>query len=137
MWASFNVLTVLVFAVSDITITVKVRRSPHSQHCGLTDKERKLSVILLVVTAVFVLTILPSAIYNSMPVNLRIELSNPSRLLEIHNALTVVYFASSTVNPLIYAIRMKEFRKAVRNLASKSREPTRDHPLKPGAHAVQ
>ena len=137
VWASFNVLTLLVIAISYIIITVKVRRSPQSQHRGLPDKEKKLSVTLLVVTGVSVLTILPSAIYNSIPVDLRKELSNPPRLLEIHNVLTVVYFASSIVNSLIYAIRMKEFRKALRNLACKSREPTRDHLLKPRAHALQ
>jgi len=136
VWASFNVFTLFVIAISYIVISVKVQRSPPSQHRGSTAKETKLSVTLLVVTGVSVLTILPSAIYNSMPVDLRNELSSASRLLEIHYALTVIYFASSMVNPLIYAIRMHEFRRALRNLVSKSREPTRDHPLKPRARAV-
>lgn len=136
MWASFNVLTILVMAVSYIIITVKVQRSPHSQHRGSTETERKLSLTLLVVTGVSVLTILPSAIYNSIPDDVKMELSNASRILKIHNALIVIYFASSIVNPVVYAIRMREFRKALGNLVSKSREPTRDHPLKPRAHAV-
>ena len=135
VWASFNVLTLLVIAVSYIIIIVKVQRSPYSQHCS-TNKERKLSVTLLVVTGVSFLTILPSAIYNSVPVDLRRNLSNESRLSEIHHALTVIYFASSIVNPLIYTIRMQEFRKALGNLLSKSNEPNRDHPLKPWDHAV-
>lgn len=137
MWASFNVFTVLVMAVSYIIITVKFQRSPHSQHRGSSKTERKqLSLTLLVVTGVSVLTILPSAIYNSIPVDVKIELSNASRILDIHDALTVIYFASSIVNPFVYAIRMREFRKALRKLVCKSREPTRDHPLKPRAHAV-
>ena len=136
VWASFNVFTLLVISVSYIIITVKVQRSPPSQHRSSTDEEKKLSVTLLVVTGVSVLTILPSAIYNSMPVDLRRDLSNSSSILEIHNALTVIYFASSIVNPLIYTIRMQEFRKALGNLVSKNREPTRDHPLKPRVHVV-
>ena len=131
VWASFNVLTLLVIAISYIIITVKVQRSPYSQHCGSTNKERKLSVTLLVVTGVSVLTILPSAIYNSVPVGLRRKLSNESRLSEINHALTLIFFASSMVNPVIYTIRMQEFRKALGNLLSKNKEPTRDHPLKP------
>ena len=136
VWASFNVLTLLVIAVSYIIIIVKVQRSPHSQHRGSANKERKLSVTLLIVTGVSVLTILPSAIYNSIPVNLRGNLSNASRLREIHHALLLIYFASSIINPLIYTIRMQEFRKALGNLVSKNKEPSRDHPLKPRAHAV-
>ena len=131
VWASFNVLTLLVIAISYIIITVKVQKRPHSQHCGSTNKERKLSVTLLVVTGVSVLTILPSAIYNSVPVDLRRNLSNESRLSEIHRALALIFFASSIVNPLIYTIRMKEFRKAVGNLLSKNKDLSRDHPLKP------
>ena len=136
VWASFNVLTLLVIAVSYIIIIVKVQRSPHSQHRGSANKEKKLSVTLLIVTGVSVLTILPSAIYNSIPVNLRGNLSNASRLREIHYALLLIYFASSMVNPLIYTIRMQEFRKALGNLVSKNKEPSRDLPLKPRAHAV-
>ena len=132
VWASLNVVTLLVIAVSYIIIIVKVQRSPHSQHRGSANKERKLSVTLLIVTGVSVLTILPSAIYNSMPVNL----SNASRLREIHHALLLIYFASSFVNPLIYTIKMQEFRKALGNLVSKNKEPTGDHPLKPRARAV-
>ena len=100
------------------------------------NKEMKLSVTLLIVTGVSVLTILPSAIYNSIPVNLRGNLSNASRLREIHHALLLIYFASSIVNPLIYTIRMQEFRNALRNLVSKNKEPSRDHPLRSRAHAV-
>ena len=135
VWASFNVLTLLVIAVSYIIITVKVQRSP-PQHRGSANKERKLSVTLLIVTGVSVLTILPSAIYNSIPVNLRGNLSNASRLREIHHALLLIYFASSLINPLIYTIRMQEFRKALGNLVSKNKVSSRDHPLKPRAHAV-
>ena len=135
VWASFNVLTLLVIAVSYIIIIAKVQRSP-PQHRGSANKERKLSVTLLIVTGVSVLTILPSAIYNSIPVNLRGNLSNASRLREIHHALLLIYFASSLINPLIYTIRMQEFRKALGNLVSKNKEPSRDHPLKPRAHAV-
>ena len=39
--------------------------------------------------------------------------------VDIRLILHVIYFANSTVNPLIYAIRMQQFRKAFVNLVSR------------------
>ena len=116
-WASFSLLTLLVLTVSYIIVIVNAQRNPHSQNHGSLHMERKLSVTLFIVTAVSVLTILPCAIYKSIPGHLQEKLSNPSRV-EIYDMLTTIYFASSIVNPVVYAIRMQEFRKAVRNLVS-------------------
>ena len=113
-WTSFSVLTLLVLTVSYIMIIVNVQRSPHSQHHGSVHTERRLSVTLFIVTVVSVLTILPWAVYKSMLVDPNTELSSRSRV-EIRIVLPVIYFASSMVNPLVYAIRMHEFRKVVRN----------------------
>ena len=77
-----------------------------------------LSIPLFIVAAVSVLTILPWAIYNSMPVDLQEELPSASTRVEIFHMLAALYFASSIVNPVVYAIRMQEFRKAIRNLVS-------------------
>ena len=116
-WASFSLLTLLVLTVSYIIVIVNVQRNPHSQNHGSLHMERKLSVTLFIVTAVSVLTILPCAIYKSIPGHLQEKLSNQSRV-EIYDMLTTIYFASSIVNPVVYAIRMQGFRKAVRNLVS-------------------
>ena len=116
-WPSFSLLTLLVLTVSYIIVIVNVQRNPHSQTHGSIHMERKLSVTLFIVAAVSVLTILPWAIYNSMPVVLQEELFNASRA-EIFHMLAAIYFASSIVNPLVYAIRMREFRKAIGNLVS-------------------
>lgn len=59
-----------------------------------------------------------------MPVDLMQELYNASWV----KFLGVIYFASSIVNPVVYAMRMHEFRKAVGNLFCKSMEPTRVNP---------
>ena len=131
-WASFNVLTLIVITLSYIIIIVNVQRSPHSQHHGSIHKERKLSVTLFIVTGVSVLTILPWAVFSSMPVDLKRELFYASRV-KILDLVVVIYLASSVVNPLVYTIRMQEFRKAIRNLVCKSTEPTRVNPLQPHA----
>ena len=128
VWASFSILTLLVLMASYAIIILNVQSSPHSQHHGSIHTERKLSVTLLIVAGVSVLTILPWAIYNSLPVDLQEELSNVSSV-DINDVLAVIVIASSIVNPLVYAIRMQEFRKAIRNLLCRYTEPSIDHPL--------
>jgi len=131
-WASFSAVTLLLLAVCCIIIIVNVQRSPHSQHHGSVHTERKLSVTLLLVTGVSVLTILPCAVYHSMRGDLQEELSDSSRV-EISDMLAIIYFASSIVNPLVFAIRMHEFRKAIGNLVCQvcNRTQARVDPLLP------
>ena len=112
---SFDILTLLVLTVSSIFIIRNVQSSPHSQNHGSTYSERKLSVTLLLVTGVSILTILPWTIYKSIPGDIKTKWRSESSD-EIHEVLAVIYFANSFVNPLLYAIRMKEFRKAIGNL---------------------
>ena len=128
VWASFGIITILVLSVSYVIIIRNVQSSPHSSHHGLIHSERKLSITLFIVTGVSVLTILPWVIYSSMLVDLQEELSNTSGV-DIYDALAVIYFASSIVNPLVYAIRMQEFRRAIGNLICKSRDSSSVHPL--------
>ena len=107
-WVSFSAVTLLVLTVSYIIIIVNVQSNPHSEHHGPIQRERKLSVTLLIVTGVSVLTILPWAVYHSMPGHLWKQLPKASRV-DIFHLLAVIYFASSTVNHLVYAIRMQKF----------------------------
>ena len=120
-WVSFDAVTLLVLVVSYTIIIVNVQSNPHSQHRGSIHKERKLSVTLFIVTGVSVLTILPFIIFNSMPVGVK-EKWRSAPSVHIHHILKVIYFANSMVNPLVYAIRMREFRKALNNLVSGKRQ---------------
>ena len=129
-WALVSLLTLLVLAGSYIIIIVNVQRSNHSQHHGSIHTERKLSVTLSIVTGVSVLTILPWAVCHSMSGQLWKQLAKASRV-ELFNLLAAIYFASSIVNPLVYAIRMQQFRKAIRNLVCNSTEPTGANPSQP------
>jgi len=129
-WASFSAVTLLVMTVSYAIIIVNVQSNPHSQHHGSVQMERKLSVTLFIVTGVSVLTILPWAIHHSLPGHLRKQLTKASGV-DIFNLLAIIYFAGSIVNPLVYAIRMQEFRKAIKVLVCKSTEHTGVNPLQP------
>ena len=117
-WVSFSAITLLVIAVCYIIIIFNVQSKPHSQHDFSIHKERKLSVTLLIVTGVSVLTLLPWAIHNSMPEEIKKKWHNALNV-DVHSMIAVLYFANCMVNPLVYTIRMKEFRKALGNLVSR------------------
>ena len=114
-WATFSILTLLVLTVSYIMIIRNVQSVPNSHHHGFIHTERKLSVTLFIVTGLSVLTILPWAIYVSIPFNIQRELS-----VDIHGVIIVIYISNFIVNPLVYAIRMQEFRKAILSLVCKT-----------------
>ena len=114
-WASFMVLALLILTISYVAITVNVKNNPPPHHFAPVPSDRKLSVTLFIVTVVSILTVLPFVIYAVIPDD------KISKTTEFHIEYTVfvLYLASSLVNPLIYAIRMKEFRKAVKDLICK------------------
>ena len=94
---SFDVVNLLLLAVSYIIVILNI---------AALHAERKLSIMLSIVTGVSVLTILPWAIYKSLPQHLK-EKQTYMSSTDIHNTLAVIYFANSIVNPLVYVIRME------------------------------
>ena len=126
-WTSFHILTLFILVGSYIIIILIVQRSVHSQNDDSIHAERKLSVTLLIVTLVSILTILPWAVHHSMPENITAKWRSYSNV-EINEVLAVIYFANSIVNPLVYAIRLQEFRKAIVNLVSRQSQPENRQP---------
>ena len=102
---SFNVFTLLILTISYVVIVVKVKSNPTPQPFGSLASDRKLSVTLFIVTVVSLLTILPWAIQHAR---------SPSKEVCIAET-AVLFYANSLGNPLIYAIRMQEFRKALKH----------------------
>lgn len=107
----------MILTTSYAIIIVKMKCQPPPNHLASVASERKLSVTLFLVTIVAILTFLPEAIFLFIPNNIRIQLFPAAYTLH------VLYYASSLVNPLIYAIRMEEFRKAVKELFCAKRKP--------------
>ena len=128
---SFTFLTLLIITISYVIITVNVKKTPLPQHLGSVVSDRKLSVTLFMVTVASILTILPLAICNTIPDDTWFHLfTDPNN--HITEAVTALYYANSIVNPLIYAIRMREFRKAVKELiVGKTPESRRVQPIEP------
>ena len=118
--ACYTFLTLLIITVSSVIITIKVKSNLPPQHFSAVASERKLSVTLSIVTVVSVLTILPISIWLAVSRN-DITSETPSAAnFPITQSLTLLYYTNSIVNPLIYAIRMQEFRKAVKEICKRT-----------------
>ena len=118
VFSSYIFLSLLILTVSYVIIISTVKNNPPSPNAGpALSKERKLTVTLFTVTAVSVLTILPWVIWNVIAPHIYSKLC-PAVFFRIYPSFKVIYFFNSMVNPLIYAIRMQEFRKVARKLFS-------------------
>ena len=112
IFASYCFITVLIITVSYVIIILNVKSSPQSNIFGsklLTEK--KLSITLFVMTVASFLTILPWAVWVAISSNIWCELS-PAITYRFHLTFSALYLCNSIVNPIIYALRMQEFRKA-------------------------
>ena len=116
VFASYIFLPLLILTVSYVIIISTVKNNPLSPNAGpALSKERKLTVTLFTVTAVSVLTILPWVIWLVIALHIESKLC-PAVFFRIYSSFKVIYFFNSIGNPLIYAIRMQEFRKAAKKL---------------------
>ena len=114
--ASYSVVIILILTVSYAIIISTVKNNPPSPNAGpVLSTERKLTVTLFIVTVASFLTILPGLILIIVPLHIWSKVC-PAVLFHITRFLSALYFFNSIVNPLIYAVRMQEFRKAARKL---------------------
>ena len=114
VFATYTFLIVVILTLSNVIIISTVKNNPLSPNAGLAlSTERKLTVTLLIVTVVSFLTILPWVIWNVIAHRIRSKLC-PAVFFRITMSFLALYLFNSIVNPLIYAVRMQEFRKAAR-----------------------
>ena len=116
LWNVFHGVCLLVISVCYSSILIKVRCGAQPQHHGAASRERKLTMTLLIVTVVSLLLYLPYVILGFLILssNFDLWLSFPfSVRFHLDYALLVLFYANSLVNPILYAIRMPEYRSAV------------------------
>ena len=122
---SYCFVTLLLLTISYAIVNYSMKSNPFPHHSGSVVSDRKLSVTLFIVTVVSILTILPQAIWNAIQHVVRGQLSHGTEFRS-RLTVTVLYLGNSIVNPVIYAIRMQEFRKVVKHLTcKKTHEPPR------------
>ena len=129
-WIIYVVLTLAVLTTSYVIILSKFITKPHVQQLGsVISAERKLSATLFIVSAASILTLLPWVIITCISISsdryLWIKLTHARKIA------STFYFLNSLLNPVIYAIRLTEFRRASKELFCKSNSyPVRqDQPI--------
>ena len=117
LFTSFQAICLLVICISYTIIIIKVRCGSQPQHHGAASRERKLTRTLLIVTIVSLLLYLPDNVYHLLDSTTDV-ISAMSKVSSerLHDILNVLYYGNSLVNPMIYAIRMPEYRSAVLTL---------------------
>ena len=115
---SFCLLGLIVIFVSYTSILFKFRLGAHPQrHCAAALRQRKLTVTLFITTLVSLLLWLPYIIYLLVwwSTNIINSLSPPEDFRLFFSFLFLL-FANSLVNPILYTIRMPDFKKALLSL---------------------
>ena len=130
-WMIYVVLTLTVLTTSYVIIISKIKRNFRFQQLrSVIIAERKLSVTLFIVSAVSTLTLLPWVIATCIYIrsgHFWIEFSPHAKF---SNIVLTFYYLNSIVNPLIYAIRLLEFRRALKEVICRNMSsPERDQPI--------
>ncbi|XP_068700694.1 neuropeptide FF receptor 2-like [Montipora foliosa] len=117
LWNSFNVCSLLVICVSYALLAAKIYCGRHPQQHGAFRRETKLTKTLLLVTILSLLMWLPYVIttflYFGTDVFSSLSWLTNRRL----NFVGIVfYYANSLVNPILYASKMPDFRRALISL---------------------
>ena len=129
-WQSFRCLCLFVICVSYSSIVVKFLCGAHPQHHGAANRQRKLTVTLFIMTIVSLLMCLPHAVYIFLRWTSTMKFLSFQELFNLEFCLTILYFTNSLVNPIVYTIRIPEFRNALLVLFKRQRrQNARDIPL--------
>ena len=117
-WIIYIFLTLAVLTISYVIIISKLIRKAHVQQLGsVMSAERKLSVTLFIVSAASILTLLPWVIIICIAISSGHHFWFQFTPMKI---ATTFYHLNSILNPVIYAIRLTEFRRASKELFCKN-----------------
>ena len=112
---SFFFFCLFIILVSYSSIAIKTVCGNHPRHHGATNRERKMTKTLFIVTVVSLLLTLPHAILwilslvSLYPV---VTLSFQAGF-RLNLSVLFLFFANSFVNPVLYSFRMPEFKRAL------------------------
>ena len=112
---TFASICLLIICASYTSIIVKARCGAQPQHHGAASRERKLTTTLFIVTVVSLLLYLPHITLRYVVYISKHEiwwLLPHSVRVHLESAFLVLFYANSFVNPILYAIRMPEYRSA-------------------------
>ena len=120
-WQSYCCLCLFVICVSYSSIVVKFLCGAHPQHHGAANRQKKLTVTLFIMTIVSLLMWLPHAVFTFLYQTGIIKFLSIQEVVRLDFSLKILYFMNSLVNPIVYTIRIPEFRKALLLLFKRQR----------------
>ncbi|XP_068705284.1 histamine H2 receptor-like [Montipora capricornis] len=115
---AFSSFVLLIICVSYSSIVIKVRCGAQPKHHGAASRERKLTVTLLIVTVASLLVFLPATTFAVLLYSGKFKMLFPVGD-HLYFARYVLLYANSLVNPILYAIRMPEYRSTLAALFCK------------------
>ncbi|CAH3165056.1 unnamed protein product [Porites lobata] len=108
LWLSYGLLCLFVIFVSYTSIALKFWCGTRPPSHGAANRQRKLTVTLFIMTIVSLLLFLPFPVYT-----LSTDRSFNLTFLRLRLSFTLLHHTNSLVNPIIYTIRIPEFRRAL------------------------
>ena len=114
VWASLMIAVLFTVIVAYVIIALNVKRKVPARSSGAVPSDRKLTVTLLIVIVISTLAFLPVSFYDVLNISTRLRGLSDESQFDIQQSLNVVFYANSFVNPIVYTLRMKEFREAKR-----------------------
>ena len=120
LYLPFYLISIFLICVCYILIVVKVRCSRHPYHHGAARiRERKLTGTSLIVALVSLLSWLPLIIFLVLIISEKFTELSLRSFFHFEMTLTSIFLMNSIVNPVIYAMRMPEFRAGVSQIFCK------------------
>ena len=110
---SYCSLCLVVICVSYTSIALKFWCGSRPPSHGAANRQRKLTVTLFIMTIVSLLLWLPYVVYNFVPFSVLDTRFSFLTYLRLRLSFILLYHTNSLVNPIIYTIRMPEFRRAL------------------------
>ena len=113
--ATFRLFCLLIMTVSYSSIAIKIVCGTQRHHHGITNREKKLTKTLYIVTVVSSLLALLFIIFKNceifaLPTLLMISAATNLRFTY---PFVILFYANSLVNPIFYVFKMPEFRRAL------------------------
>ena len=112
LWRSYCCLCLIVICVSYTSIALKFWCGTRPPLHSAANRQRKLTVTLFIMTIVSLLLWLPDIILTFLSLTVIHSLSFTT-LLRLKLYFILLYHTNSLVHPIIYTIRMPEFRRAL------------------------
>ena len=113
--ASLMIAVLFTVIVSYVIISLNLKRRVPSYSSGAVPSERKLTVTMLVVIFLSTLAFLPFFLDAVLGISIKLRGLPAQARFDVKQSVNVFFLANSFVNPLVYTLRMKEFRKATRD----------------------